>query len=98
MDLQDSLAPAPVGGSHINLPVKAAGTQERRVEDVLAVRRRDDDDARVAAEAVHFDEQLIERLLALIVASAETCAASAADCVNFIDEDDRGGNLFRLLE
>ena len=96
--LQDGFAPAPVGGSHINLPVKAAGTQERRVEDVLAVCCRNDDHARVAAEAVHFDQQLVERLLALVVASAETRAASAADCVNFIDEDDRGGYLFRLLE
>src|SRR5471030_2539395 len=43
----------------------------------------DDDNARVALEAVHFDQQLIERLLALVVPTAEPRAALAADGVDF---------------
>ena len=49
-------------------------------------------------EAVHLDEQLIERLLALVIAAAEAGAAMAADRVDFIDEDDAGRVLLRLLE
>jgi hypothetical protein len=43
---------------------RAAAT---RVEDVRTIGRRDQNDAFVRFEAVHFDEQLIERLLALVV-------------------------------
>ena len=49
-------------------------------------------------EAVHLDQQLVERLLALVVAAAEACAAMAADGVDFVDEDDAGRVLLGLLE
>ena len=50
---------------------KRPRTQQRRIENVRAVGRRDDDHAFVALETVHLDEQLVERLLALVVAAAE---------------------------
>ena len=56
---QDLLAPLDVGPVHGHAPVKAAGTQQRRVEDVGAVCRRDEDDGRVVLEAVHLDQQLV---------------------------------------
>ena len=49
-------------------------------------------------EAVHLDQQLVERLLALVVAAAEAGAAMAADRVDFVDEDDARRVLLRLLE
>ena len=49
-------------------------------------------------EAVHLDEQLVQRLLALVVAAAEAGAAMAADGVNLVDEDDAGRVLLALLE
>ncbi len=49
-------------------------------------------------EAVHFDQQLVQGLLALIVTAAETGAAMAADGVDFIDEDDAGRVLLALFE
>src|SRR6202011_6128207 len=48
--------------------------------------------------AVHLDEQLVQRLLALVIATAETGAAMAADRVDLVDEDDAGRVLLRLLE
>ena len=66
------------------------GPQERRIEDVGTVGGGDDHDAPVRLEAVHLDEQLVERLLALFV--AERAAAPApADGVELVDEDDAGG-------
>ena len=44
----------------------------------------------VDVEAVHLDEQLVEGLLALVVAAAEAGAAVAADGVDLVDEHDRG--------
>ena len=70
----------------------------RRVEEVaakpaftdlrfqIAVRGSDDDDALGAFEAVHFDEHLVERLFAFIVAAAETrTALAAAEAKSLID-------------
>ena len=48
-----------------------------------------------AREAVHLDEQLIERLLALFVAQ-RVAAAVAADGVELVDEDDAGLVAARL--
>ena len=98
VDAQDILAAADVGQAYVYLAVETAGTQQRGVKNIGAVCRRHDDDALVRAEAVHFDEQLVERLLTLVVAAAETCAALTAHGVDLVDEDDGRGDLLRLLE
>ena len=95
---QDLLAAADVGQRHDDLAVEAARTQQRRVEHVGTVGRGDDDHAGVALEAVHLDQQLVQRLLALVVAAAQARAALAADRVDFVDEHDAGRVLLRLLE
>ena len=96
--LQDLLAPADVGQRHDHLPVEPARTQQRRIEHVGTVGRRDHDHARIRFETVHFDEQLVERLLALVVAAAQARAALAADGVDLVDEHDARRVLLRLLE
>ncbi len=94
---QDLLAALEVGIADGHLPIEPAGTQQRRIEDVGAVGRRDDDDAVGLREAVHLDEQLVERLLALLVAQ-RIAAAAAADGVELVDEDDARRMAPRLLE
>ena len=95
---QDGLAALPVGTVHHDLAVEAAGAQQRRVEDVGPVGGRHDDDALVGLEAVHLHQQLVEGLLALVVAAAQAGAAMAADGVDLVDEDDAGLVLLGLLE
>ena len=80
------------------MAVEAAGTEERRIEDVGPVGRGEDDDALVGVEAVHLDEDLVERLLALVVAAAEAGAAVPPHGVDLVDEDDAGRVLLGLLE
>ena len=92
------LASDDIGSGHNNLPVEAAWTQKRRIEHVGAVRRGNQDDAFVRFETVHLDKQLVEGLLALIVAAAEACAAMAADRIDFVDEDDARRVLLCLVE
>ncbi len=95
---QDRGAPVLVGGVDGDLAVEAARAQQRRVEDVGAVRRGDEDDPAAGVEAVHLDQQLVERLLALVVAAAHAGAPVAADGVDLVDEHDRGRVLLGLRE
>src|SRR6185369_6196588 len=52
----------------------------------------------VGFKTVHLDEQLVERLLALIVTAAEARTAVTTDSVDLVDEDDAGSILFTLLK
>src|SRR5690606_2222564 len=94
----NAFAALQVGTVHDNLPVETAGAQQRRVEDVRTVRRGDQDDPAPGVEAVHFHEQLVAGLLAFVVAAAHAGAAVAANRVDLVDEDDRGGVGLGLLE
>ena len=96
--LQDLLAAGDVRVGHHDLAVEAAGAQQRGVEHVGTVGGGDEDDALVGLEAVHLDQQLVQRLLALVVAAAEARAAMPADGVDLVDEDDAGRILLGLLE
>lgn len=98
MYLEDTLAADDVGVRHDDLTVETAGTQQRRIEHVGAVGGGDQDHAFIRLEAVHFDQQLVQRLLAFVIAAAETGAAMAADGIDFVDEDDAGRILLGLLE
>src|SRR4051795_12601376 len=96
VDREDPLASLDVGTVDDNAAIEAARTEQRRIEDVGAVGGRDQDDAFVRLEAVHLDEQLVQRLLALVVAAAEAGAAVAPDRVDLVDEHDAGGVLLAL--
>ncbi len=98
MDLEDVVAALQVGALDRDLPVEAARAQQGRVEDVRPVRRRDEDDPTLDVEPVHLHEQLVERLLPLVVPAAETGAAVPAHRVDLVDEDDRRGVGLGLLE
>ena len=95
---EDLLAAVDVGARHHDLAVEAARAQQRRVEHVGTVGRGDDDDAFIGLEPVHLDQQLVERLLALVIAVAEAGAAMAADGVDFVDEDDARRRFLGLFE
>src|SRR5690606_30494494 len=98
VDLQDLLAAAHVGQRYDDLTIEPAGPQQRGIEHVRTVRRGDHDHALVALEAVHLDEELVQRLLTLVVAAAETGTAMTADRIDLVDEDDARRMLLRLLE
>src|SRR5258707_1171895 len=70
----DALAALDVRPRHDHATVEAARAQQRRVEHVGTVGGGDQDDAVVRFEAVHLDQQLVERLLALVVTATEAGA------------------------
>ncbi len=84
MYAEDCLAPFYVRTSHIHLPVETARAQKRRVKNIRAVRCRNDDNAFVNAETVHFHKQLVQRLFTLIMPAAKARAAASAHSVNLV--------------
>ena len=98
MDLENLFAALHVGQRDGHLPVETAGAQQRGVEHVGPVGRRDDDDAFLRVEAVHLHEQGIERLFAFVVAAADPVAAMTAHGVDFVDENQARRALAALLE
>ena len=96
--VENLFAAANVGHRNHDLTVEAPRTQQRRVEHVGTVRRSDHDDVRARIEAVHFDEHLVECLLAFVVAAAQAGAALASDRIDFVDEDDAGSVLLCRFE
>ena len=79
-----------------HLSVKPTGTQESIVQNVSAVGGSNDNDACVALKPIHLCEQLVQCLLALIVATANSSSTRAADCINFIHENNAWGILLGL--
>ena len=97
--LENRGAAGAVGTLDHDAAVEAARSQQRLVEHVGAVGGGQDDDAFAGVEAVHLGQDLVQRLLALVVsAELRAAPARAADGVQFVDEDDRRRRLPRLLE
>ncbi len=95
---QDALTAGQVRLGDDDLPVEPARAQQRRVEDVGPVRRRDDDDAALGVEAIELDQQLVQRLLTLVVAATEARTAVPAHGIDLIHEHDGGRVGLGLLE
>ncbi len=98
MHAQNFFAALHVGTRHHDAAVEAAGPQQGRIEHVRPVGCRDQDHALVRFEAVHFNQQRVQRLLALVMTAAEPGATVAADRVNFVDEDDARRILLALFK
>ena len=94
VDLEDLRAGFLVGQRELDFPVKAAGTEERGVEDVDAVGGGEDFDAVVGGETVELVEQFQHRALDFPVPAFLAVEAFRADGVELVDEDDRGRLFF----
>src|ERR1044071_2863836 len=97
MYAEDLLTALQIGVPDRDLSIESARSQECGIEDVGAIGRGDNDDAVVLGEAVHLDEQLIERLLTLFV-TERIATAIAAHGIELVDEDDARLVATRLLE
>src|SRR5581483_8626653 len=98
VDLRDLPAPGAVRTVDHEPAVEAARTQECRVEDVRPVGGGDQDDVVLHLEAVHLDQQLVQRLLTLVVTAAQSGATVPTHGVDLVHEDDAGAVLLGLLE
>ena len=69
---EDRFPAGPVGRLHRDPAVETSGSEQGLVEDVGAIGRTDDDHVRGRVEPVHLGQDLIQGLLAFVVAAAET--------------------------
>src|SRR5690606_17511097 len=98
MYLENLFAATNIRQRHHYLAVKAARTQQRGIEHVRTVCSGNHDNAFVAIEPVHLHQQLVQGLLALIMATTEAGATGTADRIDLVDKDDARCMLLRLLE
>ena len=82
---------------HGDLTIEPTGADERLVQHVDAVRGGDAHHPGVAPEPVELHQELVQRLVAFVVARPAR-ASRSADGVELVDEDDRGRLLLRLRE
>ena len=97
-NLQDRLAAVHVRRIDHHLAVETARPKQRPVEHLGPIRRRQHDHAHVGLESVHAHQQLIQRLLALVVDRPHLHAALAADGIQFVDEHDARRLCLGLFE
>ena len=98
MDRQNALTALHVGTVDHDAAVEAARAEQRRIQHVGSVGRRDQNDPFVRFKAVHLHEELVERLLPLVVTAAEPGATMSSDGIDLVDEHDTGRVLLPLLE
>ena len=95
MDLQDLRPRLLVRQWELNLPIQPPAPQQRRIQHIDAIRRREDFNAVVGREAIELVEEFEHRALDLPVAGFFAVEALRAHGVELVDEDDRGGFFFR---
>src|SRR6185369_15585182 len=88
VDLQDAFTSTNVRSGYDDPTIKSSGPQQCGIENVRTVCRGDQDHAVVRFEAVHFDEQLVQRLFAFVMSAAKTGATMTTHSVDLVDEDD----------
>ena len=95
MNLQDLDSSGPVRNSDLNLPVKAAGAAQCRIDGLFPVSGSDDHHLAALLQAVHHGQQLGHHPSLHL---ARDLAPLGGDGVDLIDEYDGGGRLLGVIE
>src|SRR5210317_911231 len=98
MDLEDFQAATNVGPRHDHLAIETAWTKQSGVKHVGPVRRGNQENALIGLKTVHFNQQLVEGLLALVMATTHTGATMTTDGIYFVDKDNARSILLALDE
>ncbi len=98
VDVENHLATFDVRNRHHHLAVKTAWPEQGWIEHVGPVGSGDDDHALVGVEAVHLDQELVESLLALVMAATQACSTMPPDRINLVNKDDAGRIFDALVE
>ena len=91
VDAQDRCAPPAIRRLHLDAAVEASRPQQGGIQHICAVGGGEHDHALARVEAVHLSQDLVERLLLLVVAAnPQRRRAAPTNRVELVDEDDRG--------
>ena len=98
MDFKNLLTPFDIRSAYHDLPVKTAGTQDSRIQDIHPVCGCQNDDSFIDSETVHLHQKLVQSLLPLIVASSQAGASLSGNCIDLVDKYDTGRVLLSLFK
>ena len=99
MDAKDLPPTHYIRRADANHAVKSTRARQGRVKHIGSIGCSNDDDLIGGLEAIHLNQDGVEGLLAFIMTTGrESTAAASANGIDFIQEDDAGRILFRLLE
>ena len=88
MHVQNLLATANIGQRHIHLTIKTPRAQQSCIKNIGAVGSSHHNHACVGFKSVHLNEHLVQCLLALVIAAAQSSATLATYGINLINKDD----------
>ncbi len=95
---QDLFASFNVRQIYGDLAIEAARPEKSRVQNIRAIRGRDNDHTFLSIESIHLHQQCVERLLSFVMSTAQTVATMTSDCVNLINEYDARRRFLSLFE
>ena len=98
MNLQDSLTALKIRQLNRNTAIKTSRTQQRLVQRFRTVGSCQNNYTLAAVKAVHFAQQLIQSLLAFIIAAELAVITAFADGIDFIDKYYARCLFLRLLK
>jgi hypothetical protein len=98
VNFENLFAAAYVRQANHDLSIETARPEQRRVEHVWSVSGSDNNYAVINLKTIHFDEQLVQRLLTLVMPTAKAGATMAPDSVYFIDKNNAGSLFLCLIE
>ena len=99
VDLEDLLAFLQLREFNVDLAVETARAHERTVQDIGPVGSRQHDYAGIAAETVHFGQELIEGVFPFVIRRpSRIFPTGTPHRINLIDENDARGLFLGLTE
>ena len=98
MHFKNLLTPLDIRQAHRHLTVKTSRTQQSRIKHIRTVGRGNHNHAFIAFKTVHFHQQLVQGLLALIMTAAQTCTALTSHRINLINKDNARRMFFRFFK
>ncbi len=98
MHPQDGFAAAHIRAIQNHAAVKASGPGEGRVQNIGSVGGRQYNDSGIGIEAIHFDQNLVEGLFALVVAAPQARAPVPPNGINFVHKNNARAVALGLVE
>ena len=98
MDFEDRQSASFCWSADGDVSVKAAGPKQSRIKNVWSVCCGKDDDGIRFVESIHLTKNLVQRLLTLVVASAESSTTLSSNGINFVNKNDGRRLIFSLSE
>ena len=98
MHIQNLLTATNVWQRHIHLAVKTTRAQQGSIKNVRPIGSGNHNHTHVGFKTVHLYQHLVERLFTLVITATETRPTLTADCVDFINENNAGSILLRIVK